>query len=152
MNDSAPFPRPPRADDAAPDSPTENTDNDMGVFALIKLAFAQGKQLILNEVALAKLKLKAAAARIGMGAALVAVASILCFYLLFWLLRTVEMAFALFAPAWLASLLTAAVILLLLVLLLLVGVLLIRRGSKVAGGVAADVKSDVEELKESFQQ
>ena len=133
-----PFPRPPRAD-----GPDIIVEENPGLFTLITLAFKQGKQLIKDELALLKMKASAAAKRLGVGALFVAAAVVLCFYLLFWLLRSVELAFALLVPDWAASLITVGVILVLLIVLALIGVSFLRRGSRNVSDMTESIKEDL---------
>lgn len=117
---------------------------------LVGLAIDQGKTLVSTQIELVKVKAIRAGKKFGAGAALAAVAGILLFYLLFWLLRTVELAFALIVPAWAAALITAGILLLLIVILVLVGVLLINKGSKDVPDVSGEFEADVTAVKEGL--
>lgn len=134
-----------------PDPHTEETPNPSpSLIGLVSQIVTQGRDLVLAQIELIKLKAKKAAKKFGVGAALVAVGAFIGIYLLFWIFHTIELLFALVVPAWTASLITTGIILLLLIGSIAIGAALIKRGTATTSEIPTEIKADVDSIKEGL--
>lgn len=83
--------------------------------------------LVRGEIELTKVKAIAMAKKLGIGAALLAVAAVFALYLLGWIFHSIELAFALILPTWAAALVTAGIILVIVLALAITGLSLLKK-------------------------
>lgn len=119
-------------------------------FTLISHAVDQFKKLLRSEIALTKAKFKKAAKKMAAGAVLLVVAGVFALYLLGWLLRSIEFAFALLVPQWAAALITSGILLVIVLILVSIGLASLKRGSDDIPDVGAQIQTDVDIIKEGL--
>jgi len=111
----------------------------------------QGARLVRAEIDLAKAELTGRAQKLGLGAALVAVAGLLALYLLGAGIATTIIVLDIWLDLWLAALIVCVALLLVIAVLALVGIKRIKAGSPPTPAKAIEnVQEDIAAVKAGF--
>ena len=118
---------------------------------LVQTVLAEGQTLVTSQIQLLKMKGQTTGKKLAMGAVLIVAALVLVFYMMGWLLRTVELALAGPLPDWAAALIVAGILLLLIVTLLLVGYMVIKKATADKPSVEG-FQTDLDVVKEAVKE
>ena len=132
---------------------TYTTDSERSLGTIIKELTADISMLIRSEIALLKLELQDAAAKLGGGTAMMAGALFLGLFGLAFLFVTITLGMvALGMPAWLSSLIVTVVLFAAAGVLVMMGKKKLEKVNFVPSEAIEHIKSDIDTLKADFER
>lgn len=121
------------------------------IVELVQTVISEGQTLITSQIQLLKMKGQTTGKKIAIATGLILTALVLVFYMIGWLLRTIELALANVLPGWAASLIVAGILLVAIIVLVLIGVNVVKRA--VADKPTAEgFQTDLDVVKEAVKE